>query len=226
VARPLPVGGARWAAPPEPGDESTRLLDALELELARYGVLTRGSVMTEPQTPSFADAYRLLSRMEESGATRRGYFVTGLGGAQFATPGAVDRLRTAPAAPMRLLAACDPVNPYGAALEWPATNGHRPARKAGALVVLDDAKPVCYVERGARTLLTFTSTDRPRLAEALRAIGAAVDAGQIGRLTIDKIDGSPALQADIGDELNAAGFVMVPRGYTRRRRTPGSNRQE
>lgn len=80
--------------------------------------------------------------------------------------------------------------------------------------------------RGARTLLTFTSTDRPRLAEALRAIGAAVDAGQIGRLTIDKIDGSPALQADIGDELNAAGFVMVPRGYTRRRRTPGSNRQE
>lgn len=227
VPRQLPSGGPRWAAPHYREDDRTRLLDAVELELARYGVLTRGSVMTEPETPSFADVYRLLSSMEETGATRRGYFIDGLGGAQFATPGAVDRLRTAPETPMRLLAACDPVNPYGAALEWPPTNGHRPARKAGALVVLADALPICYIERGAHTLLSFAGTSHEQLVTALRVIGRHVDAGLLGRITIERADGTQIFQAtQIGEALDAAGFVMTPRGYTRRRRAANDRAAE
>lgn len=261
--RPMMVGGTRWAAmpvtppsggtgQPDPKAKASSLLQALELELGRYGILTRGSLLTEPSTPNFAEAYRVLTQMEELGNTRRGYFVEGLGGAQFATPGAVDLLRSAPPTPQRLLAACDPVNPYGAALEWPPTNGHRPTRKAGALVVLDDGLPIIYVERGAHTLLTFEQADENRLAAALMTLAAAIDHGRLGTITIDRMNGRPALEtgtagmdtADAGTvgidvsgaspestqtsqgvtsselarALREAGFVMVPRGYTRRRR--------
>lgn len=212
------AAGARWAAVQHRGDDHNQLLDALDVELARYGVLTRGSVLTEPQTPSYADAYRVLCRMEESGVVRRGYFVSGLGGAQFAMPGAVDRLRQAPASPARLLAACDPANPYGAALEWPATNGHRPARKAGALVVLVDATPICYLERGAHTLLTFEETTSDSLTEALCLVGRAVDRGELPTVSIDRVDTMSALTHGIHtDAMRNAGFAMVPQGYKRRR---------
>ncbi|MFT8395582.1 DEAD/DEAH box helicase [Propionibacterium sp.] len=212
--------GALWSAVRHRSHDPALLLDALDLELARYGVLTRGSVLTEPQTPSFADAYRLLSRMEETGVVRRGYFVSGLGGAQFATPGAVDHLRQAPAAPTRLLAACDPANPYGAALEWPATNGHRPARKAGALVVLADGRPVLYLERGAHTLLTFADTSSDDISTALEMVGDAVDRGALSAVLIDRIDGQPALTTDMpAHTFTDSGFAMVPQGYKRRRRS-------
>ena len=175
-------------------------------------------MLSEPATPSFAQAYRVLARMEESGVVRRGYFVTGLGGAQFAMPGAVDRLRQAAPTPMRLLAACDPANPYGAALEWPASKGHRPTRKAGALVVLADGAPVCYLERGARTLVTFDSTNAEDLAQALALMGEAVDRSAIQPISIDRVDGAAALSEGVHTEaMAAAGFVMVPQGYKRRR---------
>ena len=129
-------------------------------QLDRYGVVTRGSVLTENSEGGFGAAYRALSALEESGQCRRGYFVDGLGAAQFALTGAVDRLRAQqrePEQPQALvLAACDPANPYGAALPWPEREGHRPGRKAGALVVLVDGALVFYVERGGKTLLSFT----------------------------------------------------------------------
>ena len=134
--------------------------------LERHGVLTRGAVAAERITGGFAAVYPVLRAMEEAGQARRGYFVEGLGGAQFALPGAVDRMRALADGSRKnksaeravVLAAADPAQPYGAALPWPERPGetpssHRPGRKAGALTVLVDGSLVLYVERGGRTLL-------------------------------------------------------------------------
>ena len=150
--------------------------------LERHGVLTRGAVAAERITGGFAAVYPVLRAMEEAGQARRGYFVEGLGGAQFALPGAVDRMRAlaeptgGSESPERavVLAAADPAQPYGAALPWPERPGetpssHRPGRKAGALTVLVDGSLVLYVERGGRTLLSWTD-DPERLAPS--AVGA------------------------------------------------------
>jgi ATP-dependent Lhr-like helicase len=190
-------------------------------------VVTRGAVVAERTPGGFAAAYKVLSGFEEAGRTRRGYFVEGLGAAQVATPGAVDRLRsfvraTPPDKPDALvLAATDPANPYGAALPWPASTGsttgrtgHRPGRKAGALVVLVEGSPALYVERGGRTLLTFTD-DEDATTAAVEALATAVRRGALGRLTVEKADGTGILGEDAGPlrrALEAAGFVATPRG--------------
>lgn len=164
-----PRGVGRWTLLPgvEP-DPTSRTLATAEVLLDRYGVLTRGSVESEGVEGAFSAMYKVLSAAEDTGALRRGYFVEHLGAAQFASAGAVDRLR-ALARPVGeedrgtevgralLLAATDPANPYGAALEWPdrGEHGHRPGRKAGGLVVLVDGALVCFLERGGRTALTF-----------------------------------------------------------------------
>src|SRR6185436_6009187 len=135
-----PKTAGRWSLV-ERSSPSTadRLAADIFAQLDRYGVVTRGSVLTENAEGGFGAAYRGLSLLEESGQCRRGYFVEGLGAAQFALTGAVDRLRTHQREPEEptavVLAACDPANPYGAALPWPDREGHRPGRKAGALVV-------------------------------------------------------------------------------------------
>ena len=92
-----------------------------------------------------------------------------------------------------VLAAADPAQPYGAALAWPDRPGetvtsHRPGRKAGALVVLVDGTLVLYVERGGRTLLSWTD-DPEQLAPSARALAAAVRDGALGRLTVERADG-------------------------------------
>ena len=175
-----PTVGGRWSLLPEPATDETRRSHALaETLLDRYGVLTRGAVQAEGVPGGFAAVYRVLTAFEEAGRCRRGYFVDGLGAAQFALPGAVDRLRikstTADADLPRavVLAATDPANPYGAAClalgpwrRWRQSRGtvtpdgdpregHRPGRKAGALVVLVDGDLAIYVERGGKTLLSF-----------------------------------------------------------------------
>jgi ATP-dependent Lhr-like helicase len=164
--------------------------------------------------------YRVLAAMEESGRCQRGYIVEGLGAAQFATSGAVDRLRMlARAAPgstsVVLMAATDPANPYGAALPWPTReeSSHRPGRKAGAIVVLVDGELVLYVERGGRTLLTW-SQDPAVLTAAGSALVTAVRNGQLGRLTVEKGDGESLLTpgSPISAALASAGFIATPRG--------------
>ncbi|MGJ6978980.1 ATP-dependent helicase [Aestuariimicrobium soli] len=195
-----------------------RDLLAASVLLNRYGVITRGCVQTEPLFGSFGAAYRVLAAMEDQGGVRRGYFVEGLGASQFALPGAVDRVREErPAAGVRLLAACDPANPYGAALPWPDSPAHRPSRKAGALVVLDDAAPLLYLERGVRTVLAF-SADAERLRAGLQTLTDAVLRQSISPMTIETINGESALTASWGagrwrDLLEAAGFVMTPQGF-------------
>jgi ATP-dependent Lhr-like helicase len=201
----------------------------VQLLLDRYGVLTRGAVAAERLPGGFAAAYRVLSAAEEAGRCRRGYVVAGLGGAQFALPGAVDRLRryadgggqpSGQQTTALVLAATDPANPYGAALPWPdpAPGGHRAGRKAGAVVVLTDGRLTLYVERGGRTLLSFTD-DAADLQAAAHALAAAVRAGGLGRLTVQKADGEAVTAGAVGDALAAAGFHLTPRGLRLR---PGS----
>jgi ATP-dependent Lhr-like helicase len=173
-------------------------------------------VLTEDSDGGFGAAYRALSGLEEAGQCRRGYFVDGLGAAQFALPGAVDRLRAEQAEPeqktAQVLAACDPANPYGAALPWPDREGHRPGRKAGALVVLVNGHLVFYVERGGRTILSF-SEDSEVVTPAADALARAVRAGQLGKLTVERADGGHVFgAAAVRDSLQTAGFQMTPQG--------------
>jgi ATP-dependent Lhr-like helicase len=214
-----PVVTGRWSLAPGREADTTRRSTALvEAMLDRYGVLTRDAVMTERFPGGFSSAYRILSAMEDAGRARRAYAIEGLGGAQFALPGAVDRLR-AHAAPHRepmgalVLAATDPANPYGAALPWPDGadgTGHRPGRKAGALVVLVDGALVVYVERGGKSLLTFG--DEALLQPAVDALALAVRDGALGALAVERGDGADITQTPLGEAMRAAGFHATPRG--------------
>ncbi|MBD0292555.1 MAG: DEAD/DEAH box helicase, partial [Jiangellaceae bacterium] len=223
-----PVAAGRWSVLPErEGDTTRRAHAAAEGLLDRHGVVTRGAVVAERIPGGFAAAYRVLSAFEEAGRARRGYFVAGLGAAQFASVGAVDRLRsfadTAPrreSVPALVLAATDPANPYGAAMPWPEREGHRPGRKAGALVVLVDGELVLYVERGGRTLLSW-SDDADRLRAAADALVLAVRDGALGVLRVERADGEPVTGRPLADALTAAGFSVTPRGLRLRAGAPG-----
>ena len=241
-----PTVAGRWSCLPDRDTDTTRRTHALaEALLDRHGVVTRGAVVAERAPGGFAAVYTVLKAFEEAGRVRRGYFVEGLGAAQFAAPGAVDRMRALAAAKPAsdtplwetpvpggwdastsrqrqrrdearavVLAATDPANPYGAALPWPGREvegGHKPARKAGALVVLVDGTLVLYVERGGKTLLSFSS-DESCLPPAVDALALAVRDGALGKLTVTKADGEAALTSPLGLALEAAGFRPTPRG--------------
>ena len=237
-----PTAGGRWSILPARNPDATRRAHAAaETLLDRYGIVTRGSVMTERTPGGFAAVYKVLSAFEESGRCRRGYFVAGLGAAQFALPGAVDRLRALaelptgvdpgsvvrpgpagrgggkkeePAARAVVLAASDPANPYGAALPWPErenAGGHRPGRKAGALVVLVDGRLIVYVERGGRTVLSFTE-EPESLQPAVDALALAIRDGHLGKLSVETADGEQVRHTAFGDALAKAGFHATPRG--------------
>ena len=260
----------------EPVEATVAALARADLLLDRYGVLTRGCLQVEDSAGGFSQLYRIYSAAEDRALVRRGYFIEGLGAAQFAAPATVDLLRSAadnlsihagPQAfgasaytPQRtdteqvygtftvtLLAATDPANPYGAALSWPAipsfahegegTVKHRPARKAGACVVLVDGTPVLYVERGAKTLLAFI-TDPVLLEAAAPALARLVSAGGAEKISVEKVNdvellGTHTLSASTlgtpGGEivehpvealrtaLQAQGFYATVRGLSLRR---------
>jgi ATP-dependent Lhr-like helicase len=188
------------------------------LLLERYGLVTRELVLAEGLPGGFSAVYPELSMLETLGIARRGYFVEGLGGAQFALPGAVERLRsqsdTAREAPV-VLAAVDPAQPYGAALPWPArTAARRPARADGAYVVLSDGEPVLYLERSGRALQTLVELGDPRVESALRALVEHARSGAIKRLALEKVDGEPALTSPLGELLLTLGFQEGPRRLT------------
>lgn len=222
-APPSAVG--RWSALPSPElDPTIHARGTAELLLDRYGVVTRGSVMAENIIGGFGLMYKVLARLEEAGRCRRGYFIEHLGAAQFAVPATVDRLRSftedariSKAEPAALaLAATDPANPYGAALPWPALSvdagsGHRPGRKAGALVVMVDGALVLYVERGGKTLLTFTHDDAV-LAVAAEALVDVVRRGAVDKLFMEKVNGHDLLGTPIAVALAAAGAYSTPKG--------------
>ncbi len=232
-----PTAVGRWSRLPDRDPNLTRRTAALaEALLERHGVVTRGAVAAEGAAGGFAAVYPVLAALEERGTARRGYFVEGLGAAQFAVPGAVDRLRALgergwPDTPSGrvardrasdgalVLAATDPANPYGAALPWPERvvdeaepgKGHRPGRKAGALVVIVAGELALYVERGGRTLLSYM--DEPEsLAAAAKALADAVHSGALGALSVERADGETIHSSPLRDALTAAGFRATPRG--------------
>jgi ATP-dependent Lhr-like helicase len=252
-----PIVSGRWSLIPPVELDQTRRLHARALSLLdRYGIVIRGVAAAERIPGGFGALYPVLRAMEETGQCRRGYFVEGLGAAQFALPGAVDRMRAmadsvtgvmtpaiepaiVPAAieaapwladlppigtPARtateptvlVLAAADPANAYGAALGWPprpdeTPGGHRPGRKAGALVILVAGQLVLYVERGGKTLLSWTS-DPAQLAPAAAALAGAVRAGALGKLTVERADGAGVYDSPLAQALESAGFRPTPRG--------------
>ena len=261
----------------EPVEATVAALARADLLLDRYGVLTRGCLQVEDSAGGFSQLYRIYSAAEDRALVRRGYFIEGLGAAQFAAPATVDLLRSTadslsvPAGPqgfgatqgfgasaytpqrtdtervygtftVTLLAATDPANPYGAALSWPAipsfahegegTVKHRPARKAGACVVLVDGAPVLYVERGAKTLLAFT-TDPVLLEAAAPALARLVSTGGAEKISVEKVNDVELLSTHTlnpsGGEavehpvealraaLQAQGFYATVRGLSLRR---------
>jgi ATP-dependent Lhr-like helicase len=219
-----PTVAGRWSLVVDRATDPTRRAHArAEAFLERHGVLTRGALDTERVTGGFSGVYRVLRAMEESGQVVRGYVVEGLGAAQFAARGAVDRLRAmsrpggpdpGQPVPVVVLAAADPAQPYGAALDWPAAVGdtkHRPGRKAGALVVLVDGRPALYVERGGRSLLSFTE-DEPTLRSGADALAGAVHDGWLGELAVQRADGAAALTSRLAEVLREAGFRATPKG--------------
>ena len=194
-----------------------RLRAQAELMLERYGIVTRETVLAEGVPGGFSTLYAELGNLELLGTARRGYFVEGLGGAQFALPGAVERLRSLPAADGShlLIAATDPANPYGASLPWPKLEGgRRPARAPGAYVLLRDGEPVVYVERGGRGILRLAELAEAELAEAMSALAEAVVTGNLPKLGIEKLDGEPVIGSGHEETLIAAGFSRGPRKLT------------
>jgi ATP-dependent helicase Lhr and Lhr-like helicase len=191
-----------------------------ELLLERYGIVTRETVLAEGIPGGFAGLYGELANLETLGTARRGYFVEGLGGAQFALPAAIERLRTMrtdePAGAL-VLAATDPANPFGATLPWPRRDddsGRRPARVPGAYVVTLDADPVLYVERGGKALLPLGDTGPEELRAALEALAQAVRSGRVPRLAIERFDGEPVVGSPTGELLIELGFRQSPRRLT------------
>ena len=240
----------RWSALPAPEPDSTiRAHHQAELLLNRHGVLTRGAVSAEEVPGGFAMLYKVLTTFEDAGRCQRGYFVESLGGAQFAVTSTVDRLRSYldgvdPERPQYravVLAAADPANPYGAALPWPTRSSDddgpaRPGRKAGALVVLVDGELAWFLERGGRSLLSFTDDPDAHHAAAT-ALAELVGAGRIGSMLVERVNGTsvldsharpatmraarrseeepdyrPTAPALVVAALSDAGFARTPRG--------------
>jgi len=183
--------------------------------LDRYGVLTREAALGEGQVGGFAGVYPVLKMLEERGEVRRGYFVAGLGAAQFALAGAVDRLRSMRETPAGseplVLAATDPAQPYGAALGWPPSAG-RPTRTAGAHVVLTAGVPVVVVERGGRSLITFAGAEKSD--DWIEPVKDLVRSGRLRRLEIAKVDGVAVRETGWARLLEAAGFSSGYRGLS------------
>jgi ATP-dependent Lhr-like helicase len=229
-----PEAAGRWSlvgdAAAVPAGERTQRLHAVTLALLdRHGIVTREAVIAEGLDGGFSAVYPILGALEEAGRIRRGYFVEGLGAAQFALPGAIDRLRAvrdgAAAARERrvyLLAAADPANPYGAAIAWPrrGDDDRRPfQRAAGAYVALVDGEAALYVDRGGSSIQTL---DDPEIAAAaVPALRALLVDGRVRELVVGRVDGLPVGESPYRAALLAAGFVPGYRGLVLRP-LPGS----
>ncbi|MEO6572108.1 MAG: DEAD/DEAH box helicase, partial [Ilumatobacteraceae bacterium] len=222
-----PAGAGRWSLVRtllQPAPTSTEAAHAQALQmLERHGVVTREAVLAEGVQGGYASVYGVLKVLEERGRARRGYFVSGLGAAQFALPGAIERLRNARDAvdadlhPDRVpgplvLAATDPAQPYGASLAWPDTQG-RPARSANALVVLRQGEPLVWFDRRSHHLVMFPAGRRdPAWATALTDL---VRTGRERTIEVRKVDGG-AVSDDVAAELRLAGCVDGYRGLVLR----------
>ncbi|MEO8800419.1 MAG: crosslink repair DNA glycosylase YcaQ family protein, partial [Polyangiaceae bacterium] len=225
----------RWFEPRSTTERGAALARTL---LERYGVVTREAVQAEGIPGGFSAVYRIFKALEENGHVRRGYFVAGRGAAQFALPGADDRLRSmrdVDEARTFVLSASDPANPFGAILPWPIGDAAeasedagdddisrgRPHRTAGSRVILHDGMLIGFLNRGADSLLTFLPRDEPEKTDAARALAEAlagiVDTGRAKAVFLTAIDAVPANTSPLAPALGRAGFQMGGRGMLRRR---------
>ncbi len=208
--------GPLFAGAPAHGPRMRALAEVL---LERYGIVTRETVLAEGIPGGFSGLYGELANLETLGTARRGYFVEGLGGAQFALSAAIERLRSMrsdEAGGPLVLAVTDPANPYGATLPWPKRDdeARRPSRVPGAFVVSLDAEPVLYVERGGKALLALREPEEDWLRPALEALADAVKRGRVPRLGLERFDGEPVVGTEVGALLIELGFRQSPRKLT------------
>jgi ATP-dependent helicase Lhr and Lhr-like helicase len=224
---------SRW---PAAASETERHMGTARALLDRYGVVTREGAHAEGVPGGFAGTYDVLKAMEEQGRVRRGYFVEGRGGAQFALPGAEERLRTLrdprgeAEAPAIVLAATDPANAWGSLIDWPPSGAQtRPQRAAGALVVLLEGALIGWMGRAGHPLLTFLPNDEPRRtdsAQALaRALADAIDCRSRRALLVSSIDGTDATDSPLASSFVGAGFARTAHGLLKRR-TPSTNARD
>ncbi len=205
------VGDLEAGPPPLPEARATAAAEQL---LERHGIVTRTTVLSEGITGGFAGLYPVLSAMEDAGRVRRGYFVEGLGGAQFGLPGAIDRLRGSTEAGRLVLAATDPANPYGSVLDWPDHPSGRPARRAGSHVVIEDGQLLALLERAGRSVMLFGAGHSD--PEPVAAVLADLSARRARPLTVERVDGEPTAKSRLAAALLANGFVIGYKGLTSR----------
>jgi ATP-dependent Lhr-like helicase len=209
------VTAARQGRAPSATERAKALAEQL---LARHGVLTRQAVLSEGVTGGFSTLYPVLKAIEETGRVRRGYFVAGLGGSQFALPGALDRLRALREPPSAetdalgvVLSATDPANPYGAALAWPTALGGRAMRAAGTHVVLVDGALAAWMGRGEKEIVSLLPEEEPGRSRVARAFAHALAAWTTRTarhgIAWTLVDGAPAGQSPLTVFLKQAGFV-------------------
>jgi ATP-dependent Lhr-like helicase len=223
------LAGGRWSlvadlvATPVSATERAHAVATMLLE--RYGVVGRGAALGEEILGGYALVYPVLKEMEEAGIVRRGYFVEGLGGSQFAFPGAVERLRgerdktvegKEEGVSVEVLPAVDPANPWGNLLPWPERlreEGPRPRRVAGAWVALADGSPVFYLEPGGRGLVTFPGLGgEVPSGDAVDALREVLRRTRRRSLRLHRIDGLPAGESPHAPLLRSCGFVADFRG--------------
>ena len=211
-----PSGSGRWYLVADllgtpPADTLIQAARADQM-LERHGIVTRDAVLAEGPPGGFAGMYPVFRAMEDAGRVRRGYFVEGMGGSQFALPGGVDRLRAgSDRSGGAVLAAADPANPFGTALPWPDHAG-RPSRSAGAFVVIADGRLLAFVERGGRTVLTFSddADDLEVIAGSLESLGRR----RLRRMLVATIDAQSATTTPLGKVLLAGAFAEGYKGLT------------
>ena len=225
VALGPPHGAGRWSLVADlvgedrsPTERGRALATTL---LERQGIVTREGVAAEGTAGGYASVYPVLRAMEEAGRARRGYFVAGLGAAQFALAGAVDRLRAVrdgDDGSVQVLAATDPAQPYGAAVAWPRGDEDERLplqRAAGAYVVLVGGQAALYLERGGRGLLTLpAATDEAVVKRAVAALSSLlVPAGPHRELRVERVDRGPVAESRLAPALAATGFRPTYRGW-------------
>jgi ATP-dependent helicase Lhr and Lhr-like helicase len=239
-----PTAQGRWALLAQPdratAAQQTEWRHALALQLLhRYGVLTRETVAQENAPGGFSAVYDVLKALEESGRIRRGYFVAGLGAAQFALPSAVDMLRSlraqAEKPEMVSLAATDPANLYGSVLRWPQSaedsreSGVRAlTRSVGASVILRDGELLAYLRRNNPNVQVFLPADEPDRSKAARDLAAFLAGTAQEAMRDDENHARGLLIATINDQrvhdhwlagfLLDAGFSSAPMGFNVRRK--------
>ena len=221
-----PAAEGRWSAVNQASATKTSATEwttaiAQQL-LTRHGIVTRETTANEGIAGGFSGVYQVLKAMEDAGRVRRGYFVAGLGGAQFALPAALDQLRSLREPPEEpravILAATDPANPYGSIIKWPERDGSGgPTRTAGALVILVDGFLAAYLRRGERELLLFAREEEPQRSRLIRTAARALAELSAPRgMFLSEIDGAAATTHRAAPLFVESGFAITAMGLQRR----------